>query len=98
MHCHHILTKGSRIELMLCPWGLIPLCWRCHAFAHDKNKEFMEWIEEIAPGRKEHLWQLSREWLKKPLEEIEEIYLQLGSAKNISFLEAIWPGVELDRL
>ncbi len=77
LHCHHILTKGAYIVLMLCPWNLVPLCWLCHRFAHDFNKKFMAWLEGEIPGIKERLWQLAREWLKKPLGEIEEIYKTL---------------------
>ena len=76
-HCHHILTRGAYIVLMLCPWNLVPLCCFCHLFAHDHSKKFMAWLETVMPGIEEKLWTLAREWLKKPLEEIKELYRTL---------------------
>ena len=78
-HCHHILTRGAYITLYLHPLDLLPLCDPCHRLAHGTHTaaKFLEWVEIENPGIIEKLWTLGREWLKKPLEEIKELYKSL---------------------
>lgn len=53
-HAHHIIPRRFRLTRHDCMNG-IGLCRECHAWAHDREREFRRWFAGVFPSRWETL-------------------------------------------
>lgn len=77
-HLHHLLRRGSHPALFLCPWNWLVLLGEVHdAVFHrqDSSRKAAETVVEARlPGLLDKVRGMEREWSRKPLYEIEELY------------------------
>ena len=52
---HHVLGKGKRPDMKYDVRNGIPLCYECHAIAHDEPNRFNAWFIETYPEDAEYL-------------------------------------------